>query len=327
MEYRNLGQSGLKVSAVGLGCNNFGMILDASATKPVVHKALDLGITLFDTADQYGAGQSEEYLGKALGAKRKDIVLATKFGNPMGDSLAEEGGASRHYIMHAVEASLRRLKTDYIDLYQIHRPDPETSLEETARAMDDLVQQGKVRYIGHSNFAAWQAVDAAWITLVNGLTPFISAQNRYSLLSRAAEAELIPACEAHGLGLLPYFPLESGLLTGKYQRGKKPRKGTRWAAWANRPAMANRFFGEDRLAQVDDIEKLCSKYGHSLLEMAVGWLLDKPCVSSVIAGATKPQQLIVNVKAAAWRPTSEEAKEMDAVSPPPPAGLPAPRTR
>lgn len=327
MEYRNLGQSGLKVSAVGLGCNNFGMILDATQTEPVVHKALDLGITLFDTADQYGAGQSEEFLGKALGSNRKDVLIATKFGNPMGDSLEQEGGASRHYIMHAVEASLRRLKTDYIDLYQIHRPDPETPFEETARAMDDLVLQGKVRYIGHSNFAAWQAVDAAWVSQTNNLSPFISAQNRYSLLTRGAEAELIPACMSHGLGLLPFFPLESGLLTGKYQRGKKPAKGTRWAAWANRPTMADRFFGDDRLAIVDKLQDLSAKYEHTMLEMAIGWLLNKTCISSVIAGATKPQQLTANVEAAAWRPTEEESDAIDAISPPPPAGLPAPRTR
>jgi aryl-alcohol dehydrogenase-like predicted oxidoreductase len=312
MEYRNLGRSGLKVSAVGLGCNNFGMLIDAAQTKVVVDKAIGLGITLFDTADIYGSqGKSEEFLGQALGARRKDVIVATKFGNPMGEGLALGGGASRRYIMSALEASLKRLNTDYIDLYQIHLPDPLTPIDETMRAMDDLVHSGKVRYIGHSNFSGWQTVDASWTAKALNLAPYISAQNHYSLLSRGIEAELAPACLAHGVGILPFFPLESGLLTGKYKRGEKPADGTRYAAWASR------FFGDDKFAKVEQLQALCEQYGHSMLEMAVGWLLSKPYVSSVIAGATKPEQLEQNVKAGAWRPTPEEAQKIDEITPPP----------
>lgn len=326
MEYRNLGRSGLKISTVGLGCNNFGMTIDAPASKTVVHKALDLGINFFDTADQYGNGNSETYLGKALGARRKEAIIATKFGNPMGKSLAEEGGTSRHYIMHAVEASLRRLNTDYIDLYQIHRPDSETPLEETARAMDDLVQHGKVRYVGHSNFSGWQTVDMSWICETQNLAPFASAQNRYSILSRDIESELVPACRAHGVSILPFFPLESGLLTGKYKSGKKPAKGTRWDKWSSRPAMANRFFGPDRFAIVAKLQEVCDTHDHSLLEMAFGWLLSKPYVPSVIAGATKASQITANVKAAARRPTDEESQKIDEISPPPAPAMAPPRS-
>lgn len=318
MEYRNLGRSGLKVSAVGLGCNNFGMIIDAAQTKVVVDKAIDIGINLFDTADVYGEqGKSEEYLGQALGAKRKDILIATKFGNPMGKGPTQQGGASRLYIMRAVEASLKRLSTDYIDLYQIHRPDPTTPIDETLRAMDDLVRQGKVRYIGHSNFAGWETANAGWTAKALNLTHFISAQNRYSLLSREIEAELIPACISHGVSVLPFFPLESGLLTGKYKRGEKPAEGTRYAAWANRGAAASRFFGDDKFAKVEQLQDLAAQYGHTMLEMAFGWLLSRPVVASVIAGATKPEQLDQNLAASLWRPSFEEAQKIDNITPPP----------
>src|SRR5258708_37202025 len=216
MEYRNLGNSGLKVSAVGSGCNTFGMRCDAEQTRAVVHKALDEGITLFDTADIYGnRGGSEEMLGKAVGDRRREIILATKFGMAMGDSPYMKGGSYR-YVMAATEASLKRLGTDYIDLYQIHAPDPETPQLETVEALNDLVRAGKVRYIGHSNFAAWQAVDAHWISRSGGLAAYISAQNQYNLLGRRIERELIPACREFGVGTLPYFPLASGFLTGKY---------------------------------------------------------------------------------------------------------------
>jgi aryl-alcohol dehydrogenase-like predicted oxidoreductase len=318
MEYRTLGRSGLQVSAVGLGCNNFGMLIDAEQTRAVVDKAIELGITLFDTADVYGEqGKSEEFLGRALGARRKDVLIATKFGQPMGKGALEQGGGSRLYIMRAVEASLRRLGTDYIDLYQIHRPDPLTPIDETMRALDDLVHQGKVRYLGHSNFAGWETADAAWTAKALNLTPFISAQNRYSLLSREIEAELLPACLAHGVGILPFFPLESGLLTGKYKRGEKPAAGTRYAAWASRGPIASRFFSDEKFAKVEQLQALCDKFDHTMLDMAVGWLLSKPVVASVIAGATRPEQLEQNVKAAAWRPSAEESREIDAVSPPP----------
>ncbi|MBL8644264.1 MAG: aldo/keto reductase [Rhodospirillaceae bacterium] len=333
MEYRYLGRSGLKVSALGLGCNNFGMMIDASKTKAVVDKAIDIGLTLFDTADVYGGelGRSEELLGQALGAKRKNVIIASKFGSAMGPGggLDVQGGGSRGYIMSAVEASLKRLGTDYIDLYQIHRPDPFTPIDETMRALDDLVRQGKVRYIGHSNFAGWQTADAGWTAKTLNLSPFISAQNRYSLISREIEAELVPACLSHGVGILPFFPLESGLLTGKYKRGEKPAEGTRYAAWSGRgPGITSRFFGDDKFAKAEQLQALAAKHGCSMLDMAIGWLLSKPYVPSVIAGATRPEQLDQNLAASAWRPSAEIAQEIDAISPPPAGvGMPAPQRR
>lgn len=320
MEYRALGQSGLKVSVVGLGCNNFGMVMDEQQTKAVVDAALDMGITLFDTADVYGGkerGKSEKLLGKALGKKRAQAVVASKFGNPMGDG-AYETGASRRYIMSAVENSLKRLNTDYIDLYQIHKPDPDTPVEETLRAMDDLIRQGKVRYIGCSNFAGWQLAESELISQALGLDRFVSAQNRYSILNRDIERELMPACQKYGVGILPYFPLESGLLTGKYTFGKEPKKGTRWHAWKGRGPVAGSFWSDDNFAIVGKLEALCESYGHSLLDLAIGWLADNPSVSSVIAGATKVSQIKSNVKAADFRPSEEEKQEIDSVSPPPP---------
>lgn len=316
MEYRNLGQSGLKVSIVGLGCNNFGMLIDQQQTNAVVSAALDQGITFFDTADIYGGkGKSERYLGRALGKNRDKVVIATKFGNPMGDGVYETG-ASRRYIMRAVEGSLRRLGTDYIDLYQIHTPDPSTPVEETLRAMDDLVRDGKVRYIGCSNFIGWQLVEAQWIAQTSGSECLVSAQNRYSLLSREIETDLIPASEKYGVGILPFFPLESGLLTGKYTAGKAPKKGTRWHAWQGRGAMADAFWSAERFGQVEKLQEICDRYDHSLLEMAIGWLADNPNVSSVIAGATKPVQIKANVRAAAFRPTLDEKQEINEVTQP-----------
>lgn len=315
MEYRNLGNSGLKVSVVGLGCNNFGMMIDAQQTKSVVDTALDQGITLFDTADVYGGGQSEEYLGKALGKKRPQAIIATKFGNPMGPA-PNQTGASGHYIVRAVEASLKRLRTDYIDLYQIHKPDPETPIEETMRALDDLVRQGKVRYVGCSNFSGWQLVESHWTAMTGGLEHFVSAQNRYSILSRGIEADLLPACEQYGVGILPFFPLESGLLTGKYKVGASPRKGTRWHAWKGRGPLIDAFWSEERFVKVKALETVCDTYGHSLLDLAIGWLVDNPIVSSVIAGATKPAQIKGNVKAGEFRPSEEEKHEIDEIIPP-----------
>src|SRR5690348_8618188 len=243
MQLRNLGRSGLRVSVVGLGCNNFGGRIDLDATRRVVHKALDLGITFFDEADTYGdpRGNSETFLGDILGDRRKDIVLATKFARPM-DAAGRYQGASRRYIIAEVEDSLRRLKTDWIDLYQLHQPDPLTPIEETLRALDDLVRAGKVRYIGCSNLKAWQVVDAAWTAKSEGLTAFVSAQDEYSLLARGIEADLIPALEDKGMGLLPYFPLASGLLTGKYKHGGDAPKGTRMAAIKR---LADRFMTEE----------------------------------------------------------------------------------
>ncbi|HEY8950231.1 MAG TPA: aldo/keto reductase [Rhizomicrobium sp.] len=309
MEIRNVGKSGLRVSAVGLGCNNFGRALDIEAARKVVHKALDLGITLFDTADIYGdRGGSEEQLGELLGPRRKDIVLATKFGMPMSDTKV---GASRRYIMDAVEDSLRRLKTDWIDLYQLHQPDPHTPIEETLRALDDLIHAGKVRYIGCSNLKAWQVVDAHWTAETKGLNAFVSAQDEYSLVVRDIEAELIPALEDKGMGLLPYFPLASGLLTGKYKHGADTPKGTRMAAIKR---LADRFMTEENWKIVDALQSFCDARGHTMLELAFSWLLSRPTLSSVIAGATKPEQLEANVKAAEWKLSADDLAEVDRIT-------------
>ena len=309
MELRNIGKSGLRVSAVGLGCNNFGRALDVESARKVVHRALDLGITLFDTADIYGdKGGSEEQLGEILGARRKDIVLATKFGMPMSETKV---GASRRCICQAVEDSLRRLKTDCIDLYQLHQPDPLTPIEETLRALDDLIRAGKVRYIGCSNLKAWQVVDASWTAKSEGLNAFVSAQDEYSLLVRDAQNELIPALESHGMGLLPYFPLASGLLTGKYKHGGDMPSGTRMAAIKR---LADRFMTEDNWKIVDSLQAFCDARGRTLLELAFGWLLSRPILSSVIAGATKPEQLEQNVKAAGWKLSAEDLAEIDKIT-------------
>lgn len=323
MEYRLLGKSGQKVSSVGLGCNNFGMRIDQVMTDAVVGKALDLGITLFDTADVYGnRGGSEIMLGKALGANRHKVLIATKFKAAMGDPLYPEGGANRGYIMRACEASLKRLGTDTIDLYQIHNPDPLTPVEETMRALDDLVRAGKVRYIGHSNFSGWMTADAAWIAKSQGLSPFVSAQNRYSVMSRAIETDLVPSCEKFGLSVLPFFPLESGLLTGKYKRGATPEENTRFAAFAKmNPQGVQMLYGDHRFALLEKLEPLCAQFGHSLLQLGMGWLLSRPIVASVIAGATSPEQLQQNVEAASWRPSAEENAAIDAVTKPQPGGF------
>jgi aryl-alcohol dehydrogenase-like predicted oxidoreductase len=309
MEHKFLGRSGLRVSVVGLGCNNFGQRCDLAQTRAVVSKALDLGVTLFDTADVYGGlGVSEEYLGKALEGRRADVIVATKFGMPMGEGLKR--GGSRRWVMQAAENSLRRLGTDFIDLYQIHFPDAQTPIEETLRALDDLVRQGKVRYIGCSNFAGWQVVEAAWTSRSASLAPFVSAQNFYNLLERNVERELVPACNAYGLGVLPYFPLASGLLTGKYRRGEAAPEGTRLAAARFKSALTDKNF--------DRVEKLAgfaADAGHSLLELAIGWLASLPHVSSVIAGATRPEQVEQNVRAAEWKLTSAELAKLNEVAP------------
>lgn len=314
MEYRNLGNSGLRVSLVGLGCNNFGGRIDLEATRKVVHRALDAGITLFDTADMYGnRGGSETHLGEVLGTRRKDIVLASKFGMAMDEEGFLKGG-SRRYIMQAVEASLKRLKTDWIDLYQFHRPDPLTPIDETLRAMDDLVRQGKVRYIGCSNKPAWQVVEAVATAQAQGLESFVSCQDEYSVLVRDAERELIPAMEAYGLGLLPYYPLASGLLTGKYTRGEDAPAGTRFAGASN---FRNRHWNERNWDRVEKLEVFVRERGRSLLELAFSWLTAKPVVSSVIAGATRPEQIDANIAAAGWKLDADELAAVDGCSPAP----------
>jgi aryl-alcohol dehydrogenase-like predicted oxidoreductase len=306
MRMRRLGNSGLKVSEVGLGCNNFGMRIDERETQAVVDAALDAGVNLFDTADIYGGTQSEVFLGKALGKRRHEVVLATKFGMEVGGDAAKSGG-SRRWIMQAVEDSLRRLGTDWIDLYQFHRPDPETPVEETLRALDDLVRQGKVRYIGNSNFAGWQVADADWVARTEGLNRFVSAQNEYSLLNRKSAFEVLPACERFGLGVLPYFPLASGLLSGKYRRGEAPPKESRLAAWGGRGLTDANF------DKIEALEGWARARGHTLLELAFAWPLGQPVVSSVIAGATRPEQVRANAATADWRLTPDEVAEVTAL--------------
>lgn len=311
MELRNLGPSGLRVSLVGLGCNNFGGRLDLEATRKVVHKALDLGITLFDTADMYGErGGSETQLGQILGDRRKDIVLATKFALPMDDDGVLKGG-SRRYIMRAVEDSLRRLDTDWIDLYQLHTPDPLTPIEETLRALDDLVRQGKVRYVGCSNLPSWQVVEAQWTARSHNFNAFVCCQDEYSLLVRGIEDELIPAMRAYGMGLLPFFPLASGLLTGKYQRGAAMPEAARLT---NSESLADRYMTEDNLDVVENLRAFCAERDRDMLELAFSWLACRPPVASVIAGATRPEQLEQNVRAADWRLTEDEMAEIDRIT-------------
>jgi aryl-alcohol dehydrogenase-like predicted oxidoreductase len=308
---KSLGRSGLKVSVVGLGCNNFGMRIDQAATDQVVAKALDLGITLFDTADAYGnKGGSETMLGKALGTRRKDIVLATKFGLPMGEGDLMKG-ASRRYIVNAVEASLKRLNTDYIDLYQIHFPDPETPIDETLAALDDLIEAGKVRYIGSSNFAGWQLADAWYIARELGTAKFVSAQNHYNLLDRKIEQELIPAAKAYGASVLPYFPLASGMLTGKYKRDQALPNDGRLTAWGDR---GKAILSEANFDLVEKLTAFAQARGHTLLDLAFGWLASQPQVASVIAGATKPEQVGQNVKAGEWELNADELAEVGKLS-------------
>ena len=308
MRQRALGKSGLQASIVGLGCNNFGRSADLAASRKVVHKALDLGITFFDTADIYGnRGDSETYLGEILGDRRKDIVLATKFGMPM-DKAETLKGASRHYIMRAADASLRRLRSEWIDLYQLHCPDALTPIEETLRALDDLIRQGKVRQIGCSNLAAWQVMEAQWTARYLGLEAFVSCQDEYSLLLREPERELIPAMQAYGLGLLPYFPLASGLLTGKYKRNAAVPEGTRLASIEK---FAERFLTAENWRIVERLAAFCADRGRSLLELAFSWLAARPIVSSIIAGATSPAQVEQNVRAVDWTLTPEDMAEID----------------
>jgi len=311
MEHRNLGTSGLRVSVVGVRCNNYGMRLGVDETRLVVDRAIEQGITLFDTADIYGGrGGSEEQLGEILGARRKDIVLASKFGMAMSDDGTKIGG-SRRYIMAAVEDSLRRLKTDWIDLYQLHQPDPLTPINETLRALDDLVSQGKVRYIGCSNLPAWGVMDSQWISKTSGFSRFVSCQDEYNLLNRGVEAELLPAMQAQGCGLLPNCPLASGLLTGKYKRDAMPDG----ARLTDMPKFANRtYVTEQNFDIVDKLDAFAKARGHTLLELAFSWMAARPTTASIIAGATKPEQIDANVAAAGWALTADEIAEVNLVT-------------
>jgi aryl-alcohol dehydrogenase-like predicted oxidoreductase len=309
MDFRRLGNSGLVVSVVGLGTNNLGMKLDLDQSREVVTAALDEGITLFDTADSYGA--SEERLGELLSGHRDDVVLATKFGSDVrrlgGDNGADWGArGSRRYIRRAVESSLRRLRTDWIDLYQLHKPDPQTPIEETLAALTDLVREGKVRYLGSSNFSGFQTADAEWTARTRGLERFISAQNEYSWLERGIEADLVPALEHYGVGLLPFFPLASGLLTGKYRRGVSAPAGSRIADWGRESVLTDATFDV-----IEALESFAKQRGVSLLDIAIGGLAGKPAVASVIAGATSRAQVVANVAAGSWRPGTDDLLELD----------------
>jgi aryl-alcohol dehydrogenase-like predicted oxidoreductase len=303
MRTRQLGDRGPEVSVVGLGCNNFGMRVDLEGTRAVVDAALDAGVTLLDTADVYGGrGKSEEFLGEALQGRRDRVVLATKFGGDMGDGTTARG--SRAYIHKAVDESLRRLRTDYIDLYQYHTPDHVTPYEETFAALGELVQQGKVRHVGHSNL---DAADIEEIDeRVRGEARPVSAQNQYSLLRREAEDDLLPTCKRLGIGMLPYFPLASGMLTGKYKRGEPAPEGTRLAGRAD-------ALTDDKFDRVEALEQFASERGLTLLQVAVGGLLAQPAIASVIAGATKPEQVQANVAAAEWEPTEEDVAALNAI--------------
>ena len=315
-EYRRVGTSGLSVSVVGLGCNNLGrsgtVTESQEGTDAVVHAALDAGITFFDVADTYGRepGLSESMLGKALGSRRDDAVIGTKFGMDMRGANGEDFGArgSRRYIIKAAEASLRRLGTDWIDLYQFHTPDPLTPIDETLSALDDLVTSGKVRYIGHSNRAGWQIAEAEFVARARGGARFISSQNHYNLLDRRAELEVLPAAQAFSLGVLPYFPLANGLLTGKYSAGKAP-EGSRLSH-----TRTNLVHDAD-WEQLGRFGQFAKERGISELQLAFSWLAAQPGVSSVIAGATRPEQIRENAEAVCWVPTQEDRDELDDIFP------------
>jgi aryl-alcohol dehydrogenase-like predicted oxidoreductase len=316
MRYRPLGDSGLMVSVTGLGCNNFGSRLDLDATRAVVNAALEAGVTLLDTSDTYGGGGgSEELLGEVLAGRRDEIVLATKFGHQdydMGYGPAAGAKGGRGYIRRAVERSLHRLRTDYLDLYQIHTPDPVTPVAETLAALGELVAEGKVRYLGNSNFTGWQIADAAHLAQATGAVPFVSAQNHWSLLERGAEAEVVPAARHFGLGVLPYFPLANGLLSGKVRKGQAPPPGSRLAG---RPG----YLTEAKLDRVEALISWAAERGLTVLEVAVGALAAHPGCASVIAGATSPEQVKANAAASGWAPSAADLAELDQIVPPPAA--------
>ena len=310
MKRRKIGRSDLDVSVIGLGCNNFGFVADmgVEASRKVIDKAIDSGINFFDTSDSYGT--SEDILGEVLGERRKKIVLATKFGSKR-NALGEKSGASRGYILAEAEESLRRLRTDYIDLYQIHYPDPNTPIEETLRALDDLVKSGKVRYIGCSNFSAGQLQEAESTAAEHSLKTFISSQDEYSLIVRDLEREQLPVIEKYGLSELPYFPLASGLLTGKYKKGHAAPKGTRLG---EKQALADKYHSEANLEKVELLRKFAEDRGHTLLKLAFSWLLSHQPVASVIAGATKPEQIEANAKAGDWELKTDELMQIDEIT-------------
>lgn len=308
MRYRQLGRSGLRVSVVGLGTNRFGSKVDEKGVAEIIHAALDQGLNFIDTADVYTGGQSEETIGKAIAGRRERVIIATKVGMRVGDG-PNDVGASRQRIMTGVEASLRRLNTDYIDLYQIHRFDPHTPAEETMRALDDLVRSGKVRYIGASNYAAWQLCRANDLAEMRGWSSFVSVQPHYHMLERSIEAELVPYCQAFCVGIIPYFPLAGGFLTGKYRRNQPPPPGSRGES----NEYVQRYFTDRNFDILEQLEAFAAKRGRSMVELAIAWLLARPQVSSVIAGVTSLSQLESNLKASDWELSAGEMDELEKI--------------
>lgn len=309
MRYKTIGgegADGLRVSVIGLGCNAFGARCDAAATAAVIGQCLEEGINFFDTANSYGDGLSEQYIGRALGARRRDAIIATKFGIRQG--------AKRETVFKAVEKSLKDLGTDYIDLYQLHFPDPDTPIAETLEAMDRLVRDGKVRVIGCSNLSGAQLEDALQVSETNGFAAFATAQNPYSLLQRGIEAELVPVCRARGIGILPYYPLFRGMLTGKYKRGEPAPEGTRLAGGGRGAELLK---DETVFDRIDALTAFAADRGHSILDLALAWLASQDTVPSVISGATKPEQITANAKGADWVLGAEELAAIDAIVPPP----------
>ena len=310
MEYRKLGNSGLKISEIGLGTNTFRKRIDEKTSVAIVNRAIELGVNYMDTADTYDSGGAEEFVGKAVKEKRYQVILATKFGKPMGKG-PNERGSSRYYLMRQVEASLRRLQTDYIDLYQIHEPDPDTPIEETLRALDDLVRAGKIRYIGTSNHAAWQLCEALWTAKMNHLNSVATEQSRYNLLDRKIELELVPLCQKYNIGIIPWGPLAGGFLTGKYRKGEKPSSEWRLAEGAR---IYGNLFSETNWNKLSRLYDFADRRGHALGELAIAWLLAKPWVATVIVGAREEDQVSVNVTAGKWKLTREEVTEVDTIS-------------
>ena len=311
METRAIGS--LRVTVAGLGTNNFGVRIDQDQTTTVVDAAIDAGINFFDTADFYGSGKSEEFLGKALGTRRDDVVIATKFGGPLDENEEHRGGSAR-WVREACEGSLRRLGTDYIDLYQLHFPDLTVPIEETLTALDELVKAGKVRQIGNSNFTGEMIEEADDVSAKLGLGRFVSAQNMYNLLNREPETDVLPACERRGLAFLPYFPLASGLLSGKYRKGRPLPEGARLTKYPE--DRRKHFLNERTLDIVEKLEALAEKRGHTLLDLAMSWLAANPVIGSVIAGATKPEQVRANAAAAGWKLGDADLKEIDEITKP-----------
>lgn len=312
MEKRNVGKSGLKVSAVGLGCNNFGWLIDADLSEKIIHKAVDLGVTLFDTAPVYGVtgGESEQILGKALGARRKDVTILTKFGMTLDRTGRTD--TSRGAVLREIDASLQRLGTDYVDIYMLHWPDWSTPMEETLRALDDIVSSGKARYIGCSNLPAWRIVEAKWLSKTDKLHSFIVSQNEYSLAQRDADTTLLPALKEYGVGFMGYSPLANGLLTGKFAAGQAAPADSRLGK--NMWGLSKRYLTEPMLQLADNLGRFAAERGHSLIDLAISWQLSNPLICSVIAGASKLEQLDMNVAAGnGWRLTPEELSEVDKI--------------